>query len=107
MAGKRVREVEHEEKGKETASTTSSPSTTSSSSDEREYEMQDLRDRLKSSRGSRFDLIENQLELTSNRRNFSRLAVLHGFRGFSKDFFIHPDSRFHHPDLFFPLVFSL
>lgn len=67
----------------------SSPSTSSSSSssDEREYQMQELRDRLKSSRGSRFDLIEKEFQLNSGWSKFSRKALLH-------DFVIHPDNRF-------------
>lgn len=94
---------EEEDQRKQTT-TSSSPSSSSrsssssSSSDEREYEVQDLRDRLKSSRGSRFDLIENQLGLNSTWSKFSRQALLHGIRGFSmdlvKDFVIHPDNRF-------------
>lgn len=90
---------EEEDQRKQTT-TSSSPSSSSrsssssSSSDEREYEVQDLRDRLKSSRGSRFDLIENQLGLNSTWSKFSRQALLHGIRGFSVDFVIHPDNRF-------------
>ncbi|KAL5129208.1 Potassium channel SKOR [Glycine soja] len=91
---------EEEDQRKQTT-TSSSPSSSSrsssssSSSDEREYEVQDLRDRLKSSRGSRFDLIENQLGLNSTWSKFSRQALLHGIRGFSVDFVIHPDNRWY------------
>lgn len=66
---------------------TSLSSSSSSSSDEREYQMQELRDRLKSSRGSRFDLIEKEFQLNSGWSKFSRKALLH-------DFVIHPDNRF-------------
>ncbi|XP_027331706.1 potassium channel SKOR-like [Abrus precatorius] len=77
------------------SSSSSSTTSSSSSSDEREYEVQDLRDRLKSSRGSRFDLIESELGLNSRWTKFSRLALLHGIRGFSRDFVIHPDNRWY------------
>jgi len=90
---------EEDDQGKHTTSSSfSSSSSPSSSSDEREYEVQDLRDRLKSSQGSMFNLIENQLGLNSTWSKFSRQALLHGIRGFSmdlvKDFVIHPDNRF-------------
>ena len=95
---KKKREVVEEEEGngKQTTSCSRSPSSSSSSSlssDAREYEVQDLRDRLKSSRGSRFDLIEKELGLNSTWRKFSRLALLDGIRGLSKDLVIHPDNR--------------
>ena len=72
---------------------------TSSSSDEEEYELQDLRDRLKSSRGSRFDLIANEFGASAataagTARRFSRENVINGIRDLSKDFVIHPDNRF-------------
>ncbi|QCE01151.1 potassium channel SKOR-like [Vigna unguiculata] len=92
---------EEEEEGKQTT-TSSTPlshsrslSSSSSSSAEKEYEVQDLRDRLKSSRGSRFDLIENELGLNSRWSKFSRQALLQGICGFSKDFVIHPDNRWY------------
>ncbi|KAL2317285.1 hypothetical protein Fmac_031161 [Flemingia macrophylla] len=91
------------EEGKQTTSSSrslsSASSSSSSSSDEREYEVQDLRDRLKSSRGSRFNLIETELALNSRWTKFSRHALLHGIRLFSidfvKDFTIHPDNRWY------------
>lgn len=102
---KAIREVVEEEEVKETASysrsTSSSTSSSSSSSDEREYEVQDLRDRLKSSRGSRFDLIENELGLNWTLKKFSRQSFIDGIRGISKDFIIHPDNRFLSLSLFF------
>ncbi|KAE9596130.1 putative potassium channel, voltage-dependent, EAG/ELK/ERG [Lupinus albus] len=50
-----------------------------SSLDEREYEIQELRERLKSSRVSRFNLIENEL---SWRKKFSRESLLAGIKDF-------------------------
>jgi len=104
MTGKKNVKAAAREEGEEGKQTTSSStplshsqslsSSSSSSSDEREYEVQDLRDRLKSSRGSRFDLIQNELGLNSRWSKFSRQALLHGIRGFSEDFVIHPDNRF-------------
>ncbi|BAT81280.1 hypothetical protein LR48_Vigan07g077300 [Vigna angularis] len=92
---------EEEEEGRQTTSSSTplshsrSLSSSSSSSDEKEYEVQDLRDRLKSSRGSRFNLIENELELNSRWSKFSRQALFHGICGFSEDFVIHPDNRWY------------
>ncbi|KAK6913511.1 Ankyrin repeat [Dillenia turbinata] len=56
--------------------------------DEEEFVVDDLRDRIKSSRGSRFTLLANELELTPARKIFSRESVINGF----KDFVIHPDN---------------
>ncbi|KAL1348542.1 hypothetical protein AAHE18_07G086600 [Arachis hypogaea] len=92
-----VEEDDEKRRGKKMTTTDSSSSTSStesSSSDEREYEVQDLRDRLKSSRGSRFDLIENEFGLNSARRKFSRQALLDGIRGISKGAVIHPENRY-------------
>ncbi|KAG4402630.1 hypothetical protein GLYMA_02G243400v4 [Glycine max] len=103
---------EEDDQGKHTTSSSfSSSSSPSSSSDEREYEVQDLRDRLKSSQGSMFNLIENQLGLNSTWSKFSRQALLHGIRGFSmdlvKDFVIHPDNRWYRAWTNFILVWAV
>ena len=97
VVGEEVKAKEEKEEKKKrmfslarSSSTSSSSSTTSS--DDREYEVQDLRDRLKSSRGSRFQLIETELEELNYRKKFSR-HVLDGIRGFSKDFIIHPEKN--------------
>ncbi|KAL1308253.1 hypothetical protein HN51_050188 [Arachis hypogaea] len=90
-----------------TDSSSSTSSTESSSSDEREYEVQDLRDRLKSSRGSRFDLIENEFGLNSARRKFSRQALLDGIRGISKGAVIHPENRWYRLWTKFILVWAV
>ncbi|KAI4299628.1 hypothetical protein L6164_033066 [Bauhinia variegata] len=83
-------EKEEEDREKEKETPLSSPSQTTSSSDGREYEVEDLSDRLDSSRRSRFNLIENEL----TRRKFSSQAVLDGIRVFSsEDSVIHPDNR--------------
>ncbi|XP_024187428.1 potassium channel SKOR isoform X1 [Rosa chinensis] len=73
--------------------------------EENEYEVQDLRDRIKSSRGSRFNLISNDLGLdgsstsTTRRRmrNYlSRESVITGVKGLSKGIgVIHPDNRWY------------
>lgn len=66
----------------------------SSSEGEEEYELQDIRDRIKSSRGSRFNLIENELGLASTiRSKFSRGNVINGIKDLSKDLVIHPDNK--------------
>lgn len=67
-----------------------------------EYEVQDLRDRIKSSRGSRFNLLENEFGLVNNtesslitnlRRKLSRESVINGIRYVSTGPAIHPDNR--------------
>lgn len=63
--------------------------------EEEEYEVQDLRDRIKSSRGSRFNLIKNELGLdddsSSILRRFSRQSLINGVKGLSHGV-IHPDN---------------
>lgn len=68
-----------------------------------EYEYRNVRDRIKSSRGSRFNLIENELGLqpwrtsssSSNRRKFSRESVINGFNYLSQGLVINPDNRWY------------
>ncbi|BFG25530.1 hypothetical protein CerSpe_118040 [Prunus speciosa] len=63
--------------------------------EEEEYEVQDLKDRIKSSRGSRFNLIKNELGLndddSSILRRFSRQSLINGVKGLSHGV-IHPDN---------------
>lgn len=57
-----------------------------------EYEVEDVRDKIESSRGSRFQLIENDLvgvDFLRRRRKISRQSLLNGI----KDFVIHPENR--------------
>ncbi|KAB5560868.1 hypothetical protein DKX38_005825 [Salix brachista] len=70
--------------------------------DETEYEVQELRDRIKSSRGSRFNLIENEFGLVNGtessmianwRRKLSRESVINGIHYVSTGLVIHPDNR--------------
>ena len=73
--------------------------------EEEEYEVQDLRDQIKSSRGSRFNLITNEFGLlegsssasTTRRRMryyLSKESVINGVKGLSKGIgVIHPDNR--------------
>lgn len=70
-------------------------------SDSGDYEVVDLRDKIKSSRGSRFDLIANQL---LRRRYFSRQNVITGFQGLPKTLLIHPDNRFFSQHLFLIII---
>lgn len=70
---------------------------------EGEYEVDDLREGFKSSRGSRFNLIANQFGFRFGfRRNFSSQSLITGIRHFSKGSVIHPDNR-----SVYPLSFSL
>ncbi|MFQ6638916.1 hypothetical protein Gotur_015786 [Gossypium turneri] len=61
---------------------------------EEEYEVEDFREGNKSSRGSRFNLIANELGLVAARAriNLSRQSVLNGIKDLS-DGPIHPDNR--------------
>ncbi|KAG5247268.1 Potassium channel SKOR family protein [Salix suchowensis] len=72
--------------------------------DETEYEVQELRDRIKSSRGSRFNLIENEFGLVNGtessmianwRRKLSRESVINGIHYVSTGLVIHPDNRWY------------
>ncbi|OMO65584.1 hypothetical protein COLO4_31120 [Corchorus olitorius] len=60
-----------------------------------EYEVEELRDRMKSSRGSRFNLIANEFGLAAGRarRRFSRQTVIDGIKDLSRGVSIHPDNR--------------
>ncbi|XP_056162796.1 potassium channel SKOR isoform X2 [Syzygium oleosum] len=67
-----------------------------SEDEEAEYEVVELRDRIKSSRGSRFDLLTNELGLDSAaRRKFSRESVIGGIRDLSRGLVIHPENRYY------------
>ena len=65
-----------------------------SSSDEGEFQLEDIRDRITSSRGSRFNLIANEFGLASAIRKFSRENVINGFKDLSNGVVIHPDNRY-------------
>lgn len=62
-----------------------------------EYEVEDLREKIESSQGSRFALIENELGLdrSSNHRRFSRQSVINGLRDLSRGVAIHPENRWY------------
>ncbi|KAH6837532.1 STELAR K+ outward rectifier [Perilla frutescens var. hirtella] len=60
-----------------------------------EYVVEDLKERMHSSRGSRLTLIESELELESAQRRFSRQNVINGLKDLSQGFFIHPDNRWY------------
>ncbi|KAJ4715379.1 Potassium channel SKOR [Melia azedarach] len=78
-------------------------------SESEEYEVEDLRDRIKSSRGSRFNLIANQFGfLHSSHRNFiGSQSVLTGIRDLSKGFYILPDNRWYRLWTKFLLIWAL
>ncbi|XP_048422336.1 potassium channel SKOR [Pyrus x bretschneideri] len=79
--------------------------------EEEEYEVQDLRDRIKSSRGSQFDLIKNELGLGDGsstwRRRFSRQSLIDGVRGLSKGLVIHPDNWWYRAWMKFILLWAV
>ncbi|KAG2715218.1 hypothetical protein I3843_03G069900 [Carya illinoinensis] len=75
--------------------------------DGEKYELEELRDRINSSRASRFKLITNEFGLESTRRIFSRESLFHGIRDLSRGFFIHPDSRWYRAWTKFILVWAL
>ncbi|KAF2295542.1 hypothetical protein GH714_033164 [Hevea brasiliensis] len=73
--------------------------------EERVYEIEDVRDGINSSQGSRFNLIENELGLESGtRRKFSRQSVINGVRYVSKGVFIHPENRYLKSHFFIDLL---
>ncbi|XP_021830942.1 potassium channel SKOR [Prunus avium] len=78
--------------------------------EEEEYEVQDLRDRIKSSRGSRFNLIKNELGLdgddSSILRRFSRQSLINGVKGLSHGV-IHPDNWWYRAWTKFILVWAV
>ncbi|GKV00222.1 hypothetical protein SLEP1_g12955 [Rubroshorea leprosula] len=61
-----------------------------------EYEIEELGEHIKSSRASRFDVLENVFGIgTGARRKFSRETLINGIRDLSKGFVIHPDNRWY------------
>ncbi|GMH30230.1 hypothetical protein Nepgr_032073 [Nepenthes gracilis] len=60
-----------------------------------EFMMEEPRDRLKSSRGSRFTLLTNEFELDSNRPMFHRGSIINSIKDISRGSIIHPDSRWY------------
>ncbi|KAF2290497.1 hypothetical protein GH714_014131 [Hevea brasiliensis] len=76
--------------------------------EDREYEVEDVRDRINSSRGSRFNLIENELGLESGtRRKFSRESVINGIRYVSTGLFIRPENRWYRAWTKFILIWAV
>lgn len=59
---------------------------------EDEYVVEELMERIRSSRHSRFTLMENEL---SAQRKFSRQSVIDGLKDLSQGFFIHPDNKWY------------
>ncbi|GKV53490.1 hypothetical protein SLEP1_g60011 [Rubroshorea leprosula] len=59
-----------------------------------EYEVEDLREQIKSSRSSRLDLLENELGIGGARRKFSREKLINGIKDLSRGFVILPEKRF-------------
>ncbi|XP_016652279.1 PREDICTED: potassium channel KOR1-like [Prunus mume] len=78
--------------------------------EEEEYEVQDIKDRIKSSRGSRFNLITNELGLdddsSSILRRFSRQSLINGVKGLSHGV-IHPDNWWYRAWTKFILVWAV
>ncbi|KAL9233701.1 hypothetical protein vseg_008661 [Gypsophila vaccaria] len=68
----------------------------SSSNKWEEYEVEKPKERLRSSRGSRLDLLTNELGLESrSHRNFSSENVFIGFKDLSQGLVIHPHNRWY------------
>ncbi|GKV47968.1 hypothetical protein SLEP1_g54816 [Rubroshorea leprosula] len=66
-----------------------------------EYEIEELGEHIKSSRASRFDLLENVFGIgTDAQRKFSHETLINGIRDLSKSFVIHPDNKFQICSLF-------
>ncbi|KAK9118097.1 hypothetical protein Scep_016190 [Stephania cephalantha] len=61
-----------------------------------DFQVESVRDRLHSSRASRFELITNEFyRFDKAHRGFSRERVIDGIRGFSQGFVILPNNRFY------------
>ncbi|KAL3735687.1 hypothetical protein ACJRO7_024766 [Eucalyptus globulus] len=76
--------------------------------DEREYEVGEVRDRIKSSRGSQFDLLTHELGLgAAASRKFSRETVINGIGDLFRGLVIHPDNRYYRAWKKFILLWAL
>ncbi|GMH05152.1 hypothetical protein Nepgr_006992 [Nepenthes gracilis] len=64
----------------------------SSSSNQEEFMIEEPRDRLRSSRGSRFTLLTNEFGLQSIRSKFSRESLINGIKDISRSYVIHPNN---------------
>eukprot|EP00268_Persea_americana_P042986 TRINITY_DN4308_c0_g2_i10.p1 TRINITY_DN4308_c0_g2~~TRINITY_DN4308_c0_g2_i10.p1 ORF type:complete len:822 (-),score=136.83 TRINITY_DN4308_c0_g2_i10:122-2587(-) len=73
----------------------------------REFEVEDLRDGIQSSRASRLNLLLNEFGLERNRWELSRESVLEGFKGCSKGFIIHPDNWWYEVWTYFILLWAI
>ncbi|XP_019058902.1 PREDICTED: potassium channel SKOR isoform X3 [Tarenaya hassleriana] len=72
---------------------------------EEEYEVDDLRDGIVSSRGSRFNLLSNFLGLDFAGKG--RKPIFDGIRDISRDRIVHPDNRWYKAWTMFILVWAL
>ncbi|CAO2816405.1 unnamed protein product [Amaranthus hypochondriacus] len=68
-------------------------STSSNSNHEEDFVIEKPRDRLKSSRGSRFDLLVHELNHESPERQFSREGFFHGVKDLYNGLAIHPENN--------------
>lgn len=76
--------------------------------EDEDYRVDDVRDRIKSSRGSTFNLLENELGfIRTARRKFSRGALANGIRDLSKGFVINPENRFYRVWIKVILIFAI
>ncbi|OAY57200.1 potassium channel SKOR isoform X2 [Manihot esculenta] len=97
MGGHREREIMNEEEEEK-----------DEKQEDREYEVTGVRDRIHSSLGSRFNLIENEFGIESgNRRMFSRESVINGIRYVSRGLFIHPENRWYRAWTKFILIWAI
>ncbi|KAK4776250.1 hypothetical protein SAY87_024211 [Trapa incisa] len=75
---------------------------------DQEYELDEVRDRIKSSRGSRFNLIANELGIESSaHRKFSRENLISGLKDLSRGLAIHPDNRWYRAWKKFILIWAI
>ncbi|XP_019177376.1 PREDICTED: potassium channel SKOR-like [Ipomoea nil] len=74
---------------------------------EAEYEVADLREEIKSTRGSRFKLMEDELGLELALRKFSRQTVINGLKDLSQCLVIHPDNWWYRTWEKFILVWAI
>ncbi|XP_021891345.1 potassium channel SKOR-like [Carica papaya] len=72
-----------------------------------EYVVEDVKERISSSAGSRYNLVSNLFNLDSSLRKFSRESVINGIKYFSRGCIISPDSRWYRAWTTFILVWAL
>ncbi|CAM8976872.1 unnamed protein product [Rhodiola kirilowii] len=75
--------------------------------DDDKYVVDDLHERIKSSRGSRFNLLKAELGLNSAQRKYSRETIVNGIRDLSNGLVIHPENGWYRAWTKFILIWAV